>query len=52
MTSGIRAGLRRVGLGGRGGEALEYNEFVKRKDVFFETIARIRIVERFTDIAN
>jgi hypothetical protein len=28
------------------------NEFTKRKDVFSETIARICIVERFTDIAN
>ena len=36
-----------------GGEIRRWsNEFVKRKDVFSETIARIRIVERFTDIAN
>jgi len=28
------------------------DEFVKRKDVFSETMARIRIAERFTDIAN
>jgi hypothetical protein len=28
------------------------NEFAKREDVFSETMARIRIFERFTDIAN
>ena len=51
MTSGIRARLRRVGDGRRGMRRWS-NEFAKRKDVFSETMARIRMFETFTDIAN